>query len=93
MDKEKYEINCAAMAIVNFTNETNAVDVTARQANNDKCFDFAVLKIEQFQNSETERWKALYDSMVRTWQSTEAEVEMLKREQKTKRVEDPLRYY
>lgn len=48
MEKGEYEINCVAMAIVNFTNETNGVDVSIRQANNEKCFDFAVEKIKDY---------------------------------------------
>lgn len=45
--KEECKLNCAAMAIVNHTNEINGVDVTTRQTNNDKCFDFAVEKIKK----------------------------------------------
>lgn len=46
MEKGEYELNCVAMAIVNFTNETNGVEVPTRQANNDKCYDFAVEKLK-----------------------------------------------
>ena len=38
-------IECAAMAIVNYTNEINKVDKATRQSNNDKCFDYAMEKI------------------------------------------------
>lgn len=47
-NKLEYEINCLAMAIVNYANKTNAVDVKTRQENNDICFDFAVEKIKEF---------------------------------------------
>lgn len=43
-----YDINCLAMAIVNYTNEVNEVDAKTRQANNDKCFDYACDKIREF---------------------------------------------
>ena len=45
-----YEIECIAMAIVNYTNEINEVPVDIRQKNNDKCFDFAVEKIKEIVN-------------------------------------------
>lgn len=38
-------IECAAMAIVNYTNEINKADIATRQSNNDKCFDYAMEKI------------------------------------------------
>jgi hypothetical protein len=44
----EYEIECLAMAIVNYTNEKNEVSVGLRQKNNDECFDFAVEKIKEF---------------------------------------------
>lgn len=44
------DIEMLAMAIVNFTNETNGVNVETRQKNNDKCFDYTYKKIIDFLN-------------------------------------------
>lgn len=43
-----YNIECLAMAIVNYTNEINSVPLEVRQENNDECFDFAIEKIREF---------------------------------------------
>jgi hypothetical protein len=48
MKNLNYEIECLAMAIVNYTNETNSVETIVRQENNDECFDYAVGKIKNF---------------------------------------------
>jgi hypothetical protein len=47
----EYEINCLAMSIVNYTNETNSIDVYTRQKTNDHCTDYAVNKIKEFLNN------------------------------------------
>ena len=43
-----YDIECLAMAIVNHINEINGVSAKTRQDNNDKCFDYARDKIEEY---------------------------------------------
>lgn len=72
---DKYKINCLAMSIVNFTNETNYVPPKTRQKNNDRCYDFASEKIkenlkelesrirelETKLNSVLEQWQNLYE--------------------------------
>ena len=55
MKKNDYLLDCLGMAIVNFTNETNNVSVEQRQKTNDKCFDFAKKKIEEFFNLTKEK--------------------------------------
>lgn len=60
-DQLDYRTNCLAMAIVNHTNETNAVDVETRQKNNDMCFDFAVNKIKEFISYQGEKLRSIID--------------------------------
>lgn len=50
MDIKDYEMQCLAMAIVNYTNEINGVPINIRQLNNDECFDFAIKEIEAYVN-------------------------------------------
>jgi hypothetical protein len=46
------KLECYAMAIVNFINETNNVDVETRQRNNDVCFDYVRNKLMEFYSEE-----------------------------------------
>lgn len=42
-----YEVEVVAMSIINYANEINKVSAEDRQKNNDKCIDFAVIKINE----------------------------------------------